>query len=182
MKSVVYCIAVFLIFCVGCKKKQGNDIEVNSNTTVLDSTSKEKIKVSLLALSPEAKKELEDFEDFQHLSTLLQTMRNSNPYYVQKYADSVKSGVMAFSDNRSARLKVNAIDSRITVLSTRSALLSQHAQKQTVDSKTLLDANEELIKGYNSLVIQLNELALAIPDNIREELLQDSEIVRDTIL
>ena len=182
MKSGLYCIAVFLIFCIGCKKEEGNLIDANSNATVLDSTSTEKITVSLLELSSEAKKELEDFEDFQHLSALLQTMRDSNPYYVQKYADSVKSGVMAFSDNRSARLKVNSIDSRITVLSTRSALLLQHAQKQTVDSKTILNANEELIKGYNSLVIQLNELALAIPDNIREELLQDSEIVRDTIL
>ncbi len=164
-----------MIFCFSCKKEINPDAEQAQNISKLDSLSDEKVKLNLLLLSNEANKAIESFEDFQNLRSIIKSMHNANPFYVKKYADSVDLLIGTFKENLAEDLNINTINSRITVLSTESGLLKEISAKKYSDPKKLLDANTRLIKAYNSMVIQLNELSLAIPENIEKELLRESE-------
>ncbi|MBQ0741611.1 hypothetical protein J9332_45790, partial [Aquimarina celericrescens] len=60
-------------------------------------------------------------------------------------------------------------------MSTETNILKELGKRENPDPKKIMDANIRLIKAYNSLVIQLNELSLAIPENIEKELLRESK-------
>ncbi|GAA4110618.1 hypothetical protein GCM10022393_07790 [Aquimarina addita] len=182
MRSIIYiCFVLSLIF-FGCKKDTGTVSAEEQTTVELDSLSKEKIKVKLLKLSPEAKESVEKIEDFQHLKNLMQSMQSSNSFYIKKYADSMNILIQNFNENLSKEWKVNTIKSRISVLLTEAGLLLELSGKEHPESKKLLKANTQLVAAYNSLVIQLNELSLAIPDNIEKELLKEKSLFRDSII
>ncbi|MCK8523116.1 hypothetical protein M0D21_16175 [Aquimarina sp. D1M17] len=159
--------------CFSCKQ----EINTNTNQEVvavqLDSLSKQQISLDLLKLSSQAEKDLESFEDFHNLRNLAKTLHTSNSFYVRKYADSVEVLIQTFEENLTEDLKVNPINSRITILLTESGLLRQESAKKNPDSVKIMNANRQFLKAYNSLIIQLNELSLAIPENIEKELLRD---------
>ncbi|GAA0715196.1 hypothetical protein GCM10009430_09340 [Aquimarina litoralis] len=181
MRSLLSTLCILTIFCTGCKKENTNTIQEEKEIIQLDSLSKEKATIDVLKLSPEASKNLESFEDFQNLKNLVVSMKESNPFYVRKYADSMNLMVQNFKENISEDLKVNTIISRIAVLATESGLLLQLSENKKQDSQKLINANIRLITAYNSLIIQLNELSLAIPENIEKELLRERDILRDSI-
>lgn len=181
MRSLLSTLCILTIFCTGCKKENTNTIQEEKEIIQLDSLSKEKATIDVLKLSPEASKNLESFEDFQNLKNLVVSMKESNPFYVRKYADSMNLMVQNFEENISEDLKVNTIISRIAVLATESGLLLQLSENNKQDSQKLINANIKLITAYNSLIIQLNELSLAIPENIEKELLRERDILRDSI-
>ncbi len=173
---------ILLFGGLACKNENVSEFQEKGATIVLDSLSQEKTKLDLLKLSPESKKDLESYEDFKNLQNLIKTMHTSNPYYIKKYADSVDVLIQVFEENLTKdHLKVNSITSRVAVLSTASGLLIQVSNKKSLSSDKLLDANKRLLTAYNSLIIQLNELSLAIPDAIEEELLRDNTISKDSI-
>ncbi|WP_405208687.1 hypothetical protein [Aquimarina sp. LLG6339-5] len=181
MRSFLYTLLTLTIICVGCKK-ENTTIQEEVEIVKLDSLSKEKAEIDVLKLSPQASKDIENFEDFQNLKNLIVSMSKSNPFHIKKYADSVNLLVQSFKENVSEDLKVNNISSRIAVLTTESGLLLQLTETTSQDSQKLMDANIRLLTAYNSLVIQLNELSLAIPENIEKELLRERDILRDSIL
>ncbi len=181
MRSFLYTVLTLTIICVSCKK-ENTTIQEEVEIVKLDSLSKEKAEIDILKLSPQASKDIENFEDFQNLKKLIVSMSKSNPFHIKKYADSVNLLVQSFKENVSEDLKVNNISSRIAVLTTESGLLLQLTETTSQDSQKLMDANIRLLTAYNSLIIQLNELSLAIPENIEKELLRERDILRDSIL
>ncbi|WP_158594402.1 MULTISPECIES: hypothetical protein [unclassified Aquimarina] len=181
MRSFLYTVVTVTIICVSCKK-ENTTIQEEVEIVKLDSLSKEKVEIDVLKLSPQASKDIENFEDFQNLKKLIVSMSKSNPFYIKKYADSMNLLVQSFKENVSEDLKVNNISSRIAVLTTESGLLLQLTETTSQDSQKLMDANIRLLTAYNSLIIQLNELSLAIPENIEKELLRERDILRDSIL
>ncbi|KZS38121.1 hypothetical protein AWE51_18935 [Aquimarina aggregata] len=158
-----------------CNSKNDSNAQQIETVAKLDSLSKDKITLDLLKLSTETEKDLESFEDFQNLKTLLYSLRDANPYYIDKYTDSLELLIQTFEENLSEDLNVNTINSRITVLQTESGLLSLLSSHKNPKAEKLLEANTRLAKAYNSLVIQLNELSLAIPESIEKELLRELE-------
>lgn len=176
---------IVAVLCVlGCKK---NTSEIKTDTpkeVVLDSLSTEIVKMDLLPLSTEAEKSISSFDDFKNLRNLLKTMRSSNPFHIKKYADSTDLLIQSFNENLDeggGDMNTNSIKSRIIVLATESGLLMELASKKNPIPQSLLNSNIRLLTAYNSLVIQLNELSLAIPENIEKELLRDTELRRDSI-
>ncbi|TPN84015.1 hypothetical protein [Aquimarina algicola] len=165
-----------VLCCVGCQSKKSETSENNVLIAKLDSLSKDKIKIDLLKLSSDAEKNLESFDDFQNLRSIMTSMRNGNPHFVNKHADSVELLISIFKENLSNDLDVNTINSRIAVLTTEIGLLKLLTEQKNPDPKEILEANTKLAKAYNSLIIQLNELSLAIPENIEKELLRDLEL------
>ncbi|MDH7447378.1 hypothetical protein [Aquimarina sp. 2201CG14-23] len=182
MRSLLSTLCIVSILCFGCKKENSSTIKEETKIIQLDSLSKEKVNLDILKLSPESAKDLEIFEDFQNLKALMLSMHTANPFHIKKYADSVDVSIENFKENLSEDLKVNTIHSRIAVLLTESGLLMELAKKQHPDSQKLMDANIRLLTAYNSLVIQLNELSLAIPENIEKELLRERDLLRDSII
>ncbi len=165
-----------LILCCACKNEKELPAENQQPVAQLDSLSKAKINLNLLPLSPEAEKDLETFEDFKNLRSFVQTLSTANPYYINKRADSLELLIQTFEENLSVDLNINTINSRITVLTTEIGLLKLITQRKNPQAEKLLEANTRIVKAYNSLIIQLNELSLAIPDNIEKELFRDQEI------
>ncbi len=161
------------LLCFGCQDDRKAKINTEKPIIKLDSLSTEKIKLDLVKLSTEAEKNLESFEDFQNLRNLITTLRGSNPFYINKYSDSLSLLVHTFKQNIPKDLAVNPIKSRSNILHTEKGLLQIISEKKHPDPKKLIEANTRLIKAYNSLIIQLNELSLAIPENIEKELLRD---------
>ncbi|MFD2563771.1 hypothetical protein [Aquimarina rubra] len=182
MRSLLSILFIISIIFIGCKKENTSVVSEENKIVKLDSLSQEKADIELLKLSSKASKELESFEDFQNLKNLISSLRESNPFHIKKYADSVDLLVQSFKENLSEDLKVNNIKSRIAVMATESGLLMQLTQKKNQDPQQLMDANIRLLTSYNSLVIQLNELSLAIPEDIEKELLKERDILRDSIL
>ncbi|WP_024770025.1 hypothetical protein [Aquimarina macrocephali] len=164
-----------ILVCFGCQGEKTTNIQGKNPVAKLDSLSKEKIKLNLLKLSPEAERSLEIFEDFQNLRSFITVLRNGNSFYVNKHVDSIDLLVSTFKENLSEDLNINTINSRISVLSTETGLLKLLSEKKNKDSDMVMEANTRLIKAYNSLIIQLNELSLAIPENIEKELLRELE-------
>ncbi|WP_298314443.1 hypothetical protein [uncultured Aquimarina sp.] len=173
---------ILTIICFGCKNENTISTTEKTEIVLLDSLSKEKADIDVLKLSTQTAKDLESFEDFQNLKNLILSLNKSNPFHIKKYADSADLLVQNFKENLSEDLKVNPISSRIAVLATESGLLLQLTQKQNQDAQKLMDANIRLLTAYNSLIIQLNELSLAIPEDIEKELLRERDILRDSIL
>lgn len=164
-----------LILCCACKNEQELPAEKQQPVAQLDSLSKAKINLNLLNLSLEAEKDLETFEDFKNLRSFIQTLSTSNPYYINKRADSLELLIQTFEENLSVDHNINTINSRITVLTTEIGLLKLLTERKNPDAEKLLEANTRIVTAYNSLIIQLNELSLAIPDNIEKELMRDQE-------
>ncbi|MFC5048122.1 hypothetical protein ACFSTE_01745 [Aquimarina hainanensis] len=174
-------IFIISILCfIGCKQEQSNTGIETEETIVLDSLAKEKNKIKILKLSPQAEKDLESYKDFDNLRKLIRSLNNSNAYYTKKYADSIDLLIDTFNENLTKELKVNPISSRMVVLSTESGLLNELKNRKKPVPEKLLEAKKKLVIAYNSLVIQLNELSLAIPDNIEKELLRDSKDIRES--
>lgn len=165
-----------LLICIGCQNENTANPQQEKPVNQLDSLSKEKIKLEPLKLSPQAEKSLENFEDFQNLRNFVTTLRNENSFYIHKHTDSINVLIDTFKENLSEDLNVNTINSRINVLSTESGLLRLLAEKKNPDSTKIMEANTRLVKAYNSLIIQINELSLAIPENIEKELLKTLDL------
>ncbi|WP_109301788.1 hypothetical protein [Aquimarina sp. AU474] len=164
-----------ILLCFGCKNETNVNVQEDIQIMPLDSLSKKSISLDLLKLSTQAEKDLSSFEDFKNLKNLTQTMRGANPFHVRKYADSINGLIQTFEENLSEDLNVNTINARITILLTEAGLLRQLTEQKHPESEKVLDANTRLITAYNSLIIQLNELSLAIPENIEKELLRELE-------
>ena len=165
-----------ILLCFGCQNQSTtNNAQEEKPVSTLDSLSKERVKIEILQLSPEAIKSLESFHDFQNVKSIVNTMHSANPFYINKYADSVDLLIGTFKETLPQELRKNAIKSRISVLTTEINLLKELGKREDPDPKKIMDANTRLIKAYNSLIIQLNELSLAIPENIEKELLRESE-------
>ncbi len=173
MRTYIFFVAILLF--VGCKKETTTVKGTKESPTPLDSLSTEKISVKLMELSPEAEKNLEDFEDFQNLRTFITSLNSSNAFFVNKHTDSLDLLVMMFEENLSEDLKKNTITSRVNLLHTESGLLRLLAEKEYPESKKIMEVNSKLAHAYNSLIIQLNELSLAIPESIEKELLRELE-------
>ncbi|WP_148781805.1 hypothetical protein [Aquimarina intermedia] len=171
MKNLLIIVSVLLSICACTEHSSSNNDQAPVKATVLDSLSDNKITLDLLPLSVQAEEDLKSFDDLQALRNLILTMQNSNAFYIQKYADSTDLAVGTLRENIPNDLNTNAISSRLTVLATETALLRHWSEKKMVTEDKLFEANTRLIKAYNSLVIQLNELSLAIPENIEKELL-----------
>ncbi len=169
----IFLLLGILLLSFGCKDDKKQSIASERPIVKLDSLSKEKVKVSLKALSSDAEKNLENFDDFQNLRKLITTMQSANPYYVHKYTDSLSLLMHTFKQNLPKDLSVNTIKSRTNILLTEKGLLSLLAEKKHPDPKKIIEANTRLIIAFNSLITQLNELSLAIPENIEKELLRD---------
>jgi len=182
MRSLLSLLLILTIIFFGCKNENTINTTEKTEIVLLDSLSKEKADIDVLKLSTQTAKDLESFEDFQNLKNLILSLNKSNPFRIKKYADSADLLVQNFKENLSEDLKVNPISSRIAVLATESGLLLQLTQKQNQDAQKLMDANIRLLTAYNSLIIQLNELSLAIPEDIEKELLRERDILRDSIL
>ncbi|KAA1247679.1 hypothetical protein [Aquimarina sp. RZ0] len=177
----LFCSIIYLFLLLGCNNEKTTVSQEEDTRFILDSLSKEKVDLDVLKLSPVSEKDLETFEDFQNLNTLMSSIRSSNPFYIKKHADSLHFLVETFKENISEDLKTNTIKSRITVLSTESGLLMQLAEKKNADAQKFTDATIRMITAYNSLIIQLNELSLAIPENIEKELLRENNIIKDSL-
>lgn len=172
MKNLRLIISILFICTAACTQNTAsNTNQTTTKLTALDSLSDKTITHNLLSLSTQAREDLESFDDLQALRKLILTMKNSNAFYIQKYADSTDLAVGTLRENIPNDLNTNAISSRLTVLATETALLRHWAEKKLVTEEKLFEANTRLIKAYNSFVIQLNELSLAIPENIEKELL-----------
>ncbi|GAA4275153.1 hypothetical protein U6A24_17440 [Aquimarina gracilis] len=166
---------VIAILCFACKKEK-QIVQDSSQTIVrLDSLSNAKINLNLLKLSAEAEKDLETFEDFKNLRSFIQTLSTANPHYIHKHVDSLDLLIQTFDENLSEELNLNTINSRITVMSTELGLLKLLSESKNPNPEKILEANTRMVTAYNSLIIQLNELSLAIPENIEKELLREIE-------
>ena len=182
MKSFVSILCIITIICFGCnKEKNSEENEKDLMTEQLDSLSDEKVNIDIIKLSPQATKDLESFEDFKNLRNLMQSLNKSNPFLIRKYSDSIHELIDIFNENLSEDLNVNTINSRTAVLLTESGLLNQLIESKDPNSQKLMNANIRLLTAYNSLIIQLNELSLAIPENIEKELLRERDLLRDSI-
>ena len=166
---------------IGCKSEVQQKVTPEKTQVELDSLSKERVQVNLMQLSPESEKDLASFNDFQNLKALIKTLHQSNPFFIKKYADSLDLLVQTMGEDLTDDYKTNPITSRLTVLKTVSGQLNEQSIKYNPDAETLLNFNTRLIDAYNSLVIQFNELSLAIPENIEKELLMDQKDLRDSI-
>lgn len=173
MRSFLFFCTFLFLFSFGCKKEKPTPVQIAIKHAPLDSLSDEKINVPILKLSSQTKKDLEDFEDFQNLKKMVLTLNKSNAFYIKKYADSVGLLTENVTENLTKELKINTITSRLVVLSTEIGIIKQLIENENPDPKKLLEANKKLVTAYNSLVIQLNELTLAIPENIEKELLRE---------
>ncbi|WP_103068845.1 hypothetical protein [Aquimarina sediminis] len=168
-----------ILVCFACQSEKTTNTQEKTPVIKLDSLSKEKSKVELLKLSPEAEKSLESFDDFQNVRSMIISMNNANPFYINKHADSIDLLIGIFSESLTEDLNTNTINSRLSVLSTETGLLKLMAEKKNPDPKEVIKGNIRLINAYNSLIIQLNELSLAIPENIEKELLRELDDKED---
>lgn len=184
MKKIILLLAIIPLCFWSCRKSTPAISSEPNTQEILDSLSAEKVQLKTLTLSTEAEKKIASFEDFQNLRNLITTLQEANPFHIRKYSDSTDLLIQSFKENLDeggGDINVNSIKSRIVVLSTESGLLMELASKKNPASEDLLNANTRLLTAYNSLVIQLNELTLAIPENIEKELLRDMELFRDSI-
>jgi len=165
--------ALFLFLFLSCKNKKESSENLQKIVS-LDSLSTAKINLNLLKLSGQAEQDLESFEDLKNLRSFMKSFRNFNPYYIQKNTDSLEFLMQTFEETLSKDLDVNTINSRISVISTEIGLLRMIFENKNPTPEKVLEANTGIVKAYNSLIIQLNELSLTvIPENIEKELLRD---------
>ncbi|RZS99112.1 hypothetical protein [Aquimarina brevivitae] len=180
MKSFLFLISSLLLL-VSCKQEQQQSTNTALQTIKpLDSLSKKTAGTKLKTLSPESKKKVGSFDDYQSFEDLMITLESANPYYIQKYADSIDILISTVRENLSEDLKTKPIEARLKLLVTESGLLKDIAKENKPKATELLKANTKLILAYNSLAIQLNELTLAIPEDIEKELLRTTKNLRDS--
>ncbi|MBP2834106.1 hypothetical protein J8281_18055 [Aquimarina sp. U1-2] len=175
MKNFYFYILILILVLSSCNHNKQLPVGQDEQTAKLDSLSKAKINLNLLQPSPQAQEDLKNFEDFENLQHLITTLQASNPYYIRKRVDSLSLLIQTFEENLSEDLNVNTINSRLTVLNTEVGLLQLLSESKQPNPENFLKANTRIIKAYNSLIIQLNELSLAIPDAIEKELLREEE-------
>ncbi|MAQ75395.1 MAG: hypothetical protein CL613_03555 [Aquimarina sp.] len=173
-------IGIILISLFSCKNEVAQNTSSQKIEKELDSLSKSQSKIKLLPLSPGTMEKMASFDDFKNFKSLIETMETSNPYYIKQYADSIDVLISTVSENLSEDLETKPIQSRLKLLATESGLLKDIAEEPYPQSEQLLEANTKLLMAYNSLAIQLNELSLAIPENIEKELLKTAENLRDS--
>ncbi|WP_459210424.1 hypothetical protein [Aquimarina rhabdastrellae] len=177
MKSYLYLIALCTIL-ISCKDKV-QVVATPPGYTPLDSLSQQKSDIKLYALSAQAQKDLADSDDFQHLHKKILNIAKANPFYIKRQLDSVSEALQNFESHLRPKQKIKPIESRILVLNTEIGLLQNLIDKRFPNSENILNNNGRLLIAYNSLIVQLNELSLAIPENIKNELLNDSQDLRE---
>lgn len=181
MKTPYYILTSIILSFFACKRETDLILTSTKNVIQLDSLSKRQSKIKLLDLSPESLEKVASFDDFKNFQSLIETMEISNPYHIKKHADSIDVLISTVSENLSEDLETKPIQARLKLLATESGLLKDIAEEPYTQAEELLDANSKLLIAYNSLAIQLNELSLAIPENIEQELLKTAESLRDSV-
>ncbi len=167
---------------ISCNKDQ-KKTPLSDQTIIvkLDSLSTQKADTSLLKLSPDAKKDLVGAKEFQILHKKIQQIAIANPFSIKKEVDSVHKALLAFEEHLRPEHDTNPIRTRIVILTTEIGLFKEILDTPNLSPEKVLKHNNRLITAYNSFIIQLNEISLAIPENIENELLKDSEDYRDSI-
>lgn len=174
---------IAILMFIGCKENQTTQDQAQLiSETTLDSLSKQKVNLSMIQLASDADENIDNIEDFNNLKSMISTLNRSNSFYIQRYADSLEILIDTFKESLNTELKSNPIKSRITVLETEAGLLKQLSLKRGVTDEELLEKNKHSLIAFNSLIIQINELTLAIPETIEQELLKDFEILKDTLV
>lgn len=182
MRFLIYLFTLLFLFLGGCQEKKSVSDTSEPKYASLDSLSKDKVNLKVLELYPQTSKDLNEYDEFRTLKSSIDSLSNANAFQVFKSVDSLEVHIANFEENIPENLKSNPISSRLVVLSTEIGMLRLQTEKKNPDPAKLKTSKVRLINAYNSLVIQLNELTLAIPSNIEEELLRSSENLRDSII
>lgn len=173
---------LFLVIILVCCSKDNTNSSGNHQAFLLDSLSQKKVSIQLLSLSGDAERKFQNFTDYQNLHNLMLTFRESNSYFIKKYQDSLDILLFNFRENMAEEeLFIKPIRSRVNVITTQHRLLAEAVNKSNTTETDILQHNKKLLEAYNSLLIQLNELSLSIPDNIEQELLKNNLFKKDSI-
>lgn len=169
--QIVLLTLIFTLSCQSVEKDAVNSEE--SVETIQDDT----ISINLKPLQSEAKSKLSEAEEISVLVDSIQKLTAYVPDTVYKrmstifeHAHSAKTALDQYPDFNNP-----AIRARISEIHTRSGLLLQQQNTLHGTDGRYNQLYKDLIRAYNNLIVQINELYVTIPEDLEQELAKGLE-------
>ncbi|MDT0675178.1 hypothetical protein [Autumnicola musiva] len=166
MKNIILIILLICLF--SCREKQANqtvskvdttafglEIAVTNQQVQLQPGAREYASQWIEYIT--AQNEIQKFQD----ASLRDVMENSAPL-----AEIMESLQTSLPDS----LRTNAVEARLSVLTTKSKLLKYAASKRDPNPEEIREISEEIPTEFNNLKIQLNEIFLKTLEDFEKEL------------
>ena len=173
------CASVTLFSCTNNISK--TEINNSGFSVYEDSIPKTKNRLKLIKLKPLVKKSIEESPSFGIVEEYIDSLNTSPFSKIEEITFLLKDQVGEVSTEMPNDLKTNGVLSRLNQIRNYCLKTEFTLAKRVIDTNTLNENILQILKSYNTLVIQLNETQSRIPKEIEEQLKQDKKIKKDTI-
>lgn len=157
------CLALFTLF-INCKNsdkknKKGKSTYLEQNTQAL-SKRIDLSSVSSVELSPQAKEASSNWLKFLSANSELKKFNNYSLQELINNKNNLSQSFKNLQDSIPKQFDVVPVQSRITVLVTKSDMFKEYGNRERIDSKEVQVYGQEIYKAFTDLKIQLNEVFL----------------------
>lgn len=170
----------FLSFYISCKKEIQKEQKSLSHSIFKDSTTLSKKRVKLNSLKRKVKDNLEESPSYSVAKNYIDSLNTAPFSKVEEIASILKEQMEELKVELPNTLKSKSVRSRIDQVINFCLKTEFTTSKRTIDSVELKNNIDQILKSYNTLVIQLNETQARLPKEIEDQLTQDQQIKKDT--
>jgi len=151
---------VFIVLFVSCKNNENN--VVNENTVQTDSiidTNKKTIRAIGETLSPDSRKKVEDWKEYQLLDDFLDNFYSSSPTEVLNLSKELSSTTKQLIDSlKIDRFKQPDVSIRINVLHNYALRLSDMSTIPSIKTEEVQAETQNILDAFSALNSKINNL------------------------
>lgn len=161
---------VFLVGVCGCSHSQKKKREVQRISSLQKRTTMLSQKIDLsglpkVSLSSDAERATSDWANYLNLKSEIDNLEHSTLQNLIGNTNNLVTIVLDLQDSIPKKFQTTPIQSRLTVLNTKTHILKQRTKPHHVDPRELQQAGRAIYQAFFHLNIQINEVFLQqLPD------------------
>lgn len=179
MKKILPIISLILFIGCGQNKKspETNSQNISKDTTAFTSTLK--VTTNTVVLLPQAKEITGNWLAYITAQAEIENFKDYNVKDIISNAAPIAEIMNTLRQTVPEELKMNAVETRLSVLYTKAKVLEFLSKKRNPDPQEIAATAKELPVEFNNFKIQINEIYLKTLEDFEDEL-DDFEFEQDT--
>ena len=154
------CFLIFIVLLVSCKKNKNNVVDVNTvQTDSIIDTNKKTIRAIGETLTPDAKKKVEDWNEYQQLDDFLDNFYSSSPNEVLNLSKELSVTTKQLKDSlKIERFKQPDVSIRINVIHNYALRLADMSTIPSIKPEEVQEETQNVLDAFSALNAKINNL------------------------
>ena len=177
MKIKWFLIGLILIMVFSCRKSISKDEQI----TTADSTAVKLIKTNFIEvkLDPEAKREVEDWTEYQKMNDFIIQYKNISLIDALFNANELSELAQQLKDTiRVEKFEIPSVKIRLNVLHSETLRLADMASIPSISEEEIKNENDNILNAFSALNSKINNII--IQENLNEDVSKFIEEIKST--